>query len=145
MADANLRALASLRRLRHVETDEARRELSEALAQETALAEGDAAMRLELDAALRMTGYFDREAFAAWLSGMRSKRAKLADALRDADARTSAVRTALAHRRVAETAAEEVLARGVAALRAEEARRDQVTLEDVSRALRRAAIAREST
>jgi hypothetical protein len=52
-------------------------------------------------------------------------------------------RTELASRRVAETAAEDALAEVVSAAAAEVARRDQLTLEDVSRALARAADARQ--
>ena len=134
-----IHALSALHRLRRVETDEARHCLGEALAEEAELASREAAMREELDAALRMTGDFDREAFSAWLERTRAERARLADALRDAAARTGAARVDLGHRRVAETAAEDALAQSVAALEAEAARKDQVMLEDVSRALRRAA------
>jgi hypothetical protein len=139
MPDPNRRALTALRRLRRVETDAARRDLGEAIAQETEIMTREAAMREELDAARRMTGDFDREAFSAWLRRTRAERTWLADALKDAAARTAASRTALAQRRVAETAAEEALASEVAARQAETARRDQVALEDVARALKRAA------
>jgi hypothetical protein len=139
MPEPNLRALTALRRMRHVETDEARRDLGEAMARETALAARDAAMRGELDAARRITGDFDREAFSAWLARSRTERAHVADALRDAEAHTAAARTVLSNRRLAETAAEEALAREAAARQAEVAAKDQLTLEDVARALRRAA------
>jgi hypothetical protein len=139
MSDPNLRALTALRRMRHVETDEARRDLGDAMAQETALVARDAAIRGELDTARGMTGEFDREAFAAWLRRSMTERARLADALKQAEAQSAAARIVLANRRLAETAAEEALARGVAAVEAEAARKDQLTLEDVARALKRAA------
>ena len=122
-----------------METDKARRVLGEALAQEAALAQRDAAMRDELDTARRMTGDFDREAFSAWLARTRMERTHVADALKDAEASAAAARMVLANRRVAETSAEEALAHAVTARDAEVARRDQLMLEDVARALKRAA------
>jgi hypothetical protein len=139
MSDPTFRALNALRRLRRVETDEARRVLGEALTRETALARRNAAMRDELDAARLMTGDFDREAFSAWLGRTRAERMQVADALKEAEAGTASARAILANRRVAETSAEEALAHAVKALDAEVARRDQLMLEDVARALRRAA------
>jgi hypothetical protein len=139
MPDPNIRALNALHRLRRAETDEARRDLGQAQAQETALARRNAAMRDELDTARRMTGDFDREAFSAWLGRTRVERKNVADALKEAEAGTTAARTLLANRRVAETSAEEALARAVTARDAEVSRRDQVMLEDVARALKRAA------
>ena len=136
MADPNLRALTSLGRLRHVETDGARRDLGDALAKETALAARDEAIEREMDAARWVSGNFDREAFSAWFGRMQTERVLLADAMRDAKALTAAARTALAHRRVAETSAEEELARQVSAREVELERRDQLTLEDVARALK---------
>ena len=100
-----MHTLTALCRVRRVETDEARRDLGEALAQETALAARDEAMRRELETARRVLGEFDREAFSAWWGRMRTERARLADAMRSAEARTATARTALANRRVAETAA----------------------------------------
>jgi hypothetical protein len=138
MRDPNLGALTALRRLRRVETDAARRDLGEALAQETALATRDDALRRDLDAARQISGDFDREVFVAWFGRMLAERARLADAIRDAEARTAAARTVLAHRRVAETAAEEALAEALAAKQAAVAHREQLMLEDVARALRRA-------
>jgi uncharacterized protein YdiU (UPF0061 family) len=132
--------MSALRRLRRVETDDARRHLAEALARETALAERDAVIERELNEALRITGDFDRQAFSAWLGRMRTERAVGEDASREAEARTAAARAALARRRVAETAAEEALSREMTALEAEAARREQVMLEDTARALRRAAV-----
>jgi hypothetical protein len=73
---------------------------------------------------------------------MSAERAHLAEAIRSAEARTAAGRTELASRRVAETSAEDALAEVVSAEAAEASRRDQLTLEDVSRALARAAGAR---
>ena len=139
MSDPDLGALTALRRLRKVETDAARRDLGEAVTQEIALAARDAAMGRELDEARRHSGDFDREAFAAWFGRMRGERARLADVMRDAAARTATARTALANRRVAETAADEALANALAARDAAVARREQVMLEDVARALKRAA------
>jgi hypothetical protein len=139
MSDPHLAALTALRRLRRVETDMARRDLGEAMAQETALAARDDAMVRELDEARRISGDFDREAFVAWFGRMRAERERLADAIREAEARAAAARTTLAQRRVAETAAEEALARAMAAVEADIARRDQLMLEDVARALKRAA------
>ena len=79
--------------------------------QETALAARDGAMVRELDEARRISGDFDREAFVAWFGRMRAERARLADAIREAEARTAAARTTLAHQRVAETAEENAVAR----------------------------------
>jgi hypothetical protein len=137
MPQRELQVLTALGRMRRVETDEARRHLGEALAQETALEARDAAIGRELDAAMRLTGDFDRQAFFAWLGRKRGERAEVSTAMRAAEARTAAARSVLAHRRVAETAAEEALARTAAAREADVARRDQVMLEDVARALRR--------
>jgi hypothetical protein len=121
-----------------METDAARRDLGEMLAEETALAARDAAIAAEVETARQFTGEFDRQAFFLWLERMRAERARLAEALRSADARTAAARTALARRRVAETAAEQALDRAALAQAAEAARRDQVMLEDVARALKQA-------
>lgn len=140
MSDPDLGALTALRRLRHVETDAARRDIGDALARETALAERDGAVRRELDAARQLTGDFDREAFIAWFRQKLTERAQLADATREAEANTAAARTTLARRRVAETAAEEALATAITAREAVVARREQVMLEDVSRALKRASV-----
>jgi hypothetical protein len=139
MPGPELRTLTALRRLRQVETDDARRDLGEALARETALAAQDEAMRGELEAARQVPGEFDRDAFSAWWARMRSEREKLADAVRQAEIRTAATRTVLANRRVAETAAEDALTREVSAREVTTARRDQTMLEDVARALKRAA------
>jgi hypothetical protein len=114
----DLRALRSLRRLRRAQTDEARRALGEALAREAVLAARDEALRREIDEARRLTGDFDREAFSAWLTRMRTEQARLSDALRTAEAGTETARTGLARRRVAETAAQDALATEVAALEA---------------------------
>lgn len=137
MPDPDLGALTSLRRMRRVETDAARRDLGEALTQETALAERDGALGRELDKARRYSGYFDRGAFAAWFGCTLAERARLADTVRDAEVRTATARIMLAHRRVAETAAEDALASALALRDATVARREQVMLEDVARALKR--------
>jgi hypothetical protein len=137
MSDPDFGPLTALRRLRHVETDAARRDLGDALTLETALAERDGAVRRELDKERRHAGDFDREAFIAWFGQKLTERSHLADATREAEARTAAARTILARRRVAETAAEEALAIAIAARDAVVARREQLMLEDVSRALKR--------
>jgi hypothetical protein len=85
-----------------------------------------------------MTGEFDRESFSAWLGRVHTDRLRLAQESRDAEAHSAASRVALAHRRVAEAAAEEALAREMTARASELARRDQVMLEDVARVLRQA-------
>jgi hypothetical protein len=139
MPDPDQRALSALRRLRHAETDAARRDLGEALARETALAERHAALVGELDAARRISGDFDREAFVAWFGRRRAERERLAAALQQAGALTAAARASLARRRGAETAAEAALAAAKAALATALAQREQVMLEDVARALKRAA------
>jgi hypothetical protein len=139
MAQSELRALTVLRRLRRVETDAARRDLGEALAREVGLAEREAAIAREVGEESRISGDFDRQTFFAWLGRMRIERAGLADALRDAEVRTAAARATLAYRRVAETAAGHALAREITAREVASARRDQLMLEDVARALKRAA------
>jgi hypothetical protein len=142
MPEPDLRALTALHRLRRIETDEARRDLGEALTHETVLADRDAAIGAALGEARRMSGDFDREAFSAWLTRMHAERGLLMDAVRGAEARTAAARLTLAHRRLAETAADEALARAVVAAEVVVAQRDQVMLEDVARALKRAAAVR---
>ena len=139
MPEPNVRALTALRRMRKIETDSARRGLAEALAAEVALAARDAAIAAEVETARQFTGDFDRQSFFHWLERMRTERTRLAEALRSAEARTAAARVALARRRVAETAAEQALDRAALSQAAEAARRDQVMLEDVARALKLAA------
>jgi hypothetical protein len=134
--DLNLNALTSLCRLRRVETDAARRDLGDAMSQETALASRIAAMEREADDARRVSGPFDREAFAAWFARMLDLRVRLTAAMRDAEVQSTVARTTLAHRRVAETAAEEALAAAMTAREADVTRREQLALEDVARALR---------
>jgi hypothetical protein len=137
MPNPDLSALSALRRLRHAETDTARRDLAEALSRESAVAERHTTLGQELLAARQFSGVFDREAFAAWFSRMRAEQERLARAMREAETKTAAVRTALAHRRVAETAAEAALADAVAVQRIAAEHREQVMLEDVARALKR--------
>jgi hypothetical protein len=139
MANPDLGALTALRRLRHAETDAARSALGEAVAREADLEARQGVLGRELAAARQISGEFDREAFAAWLGRMRNVRERLATAVREAAASTTAARAELAHRRVAETAAESALADALAAHRATLARREQMMLEDVARALKRAA------
>ncbi len=136
MADPDLRSLSALRRLRHVETDAARRDLGLAMSEEAALAAREAALGRELDAARRVMGEFDREAFAAWFSRTRAERERLAGELRAAAARAAEARSLLANRRVAETAAEEALERAEALKQAAVAHREQLMLEDVARTLK---------
>ena len=135
MAEPALRALAVVCRLRHVETDAARRALADALADEAALDEADEAVQRRIAAERQFGGDFDHDAFAAWLGLMRARRDGLADASRAARARTEAARTALAARRMAETAAEESRAKAVAAVQEERARGDQAMLEEAARAI----------
>lgn len=137
MPDPDLSALSALRRLRHAETDMARRDLAEALSREAALAERHTGLSRELQAARQFSGTFDREAFAAWFGRMRSEQERLASAMREAETKIAAARTTLAHRRVAETAAEAALADAVAAQKIAAEHREQVMLEDVARALKR--------
>jgi hypothetical protein len=137
--DLDLRALTALRRLRHAETDAARRDLGEMLTRENDLAARQTALRQELDAARQFSGDFDRNAFAAWFGRQRAERERLAAAMREAEASTAAVRTTLAHRRVAETTAETALASAKTAHQAAVMQREQVMLEDIARALKRAA------
>jgi hypothetical protein len=136
VSDPDLHALISLRRLRRAETDEARRDLAEALGWERELAERGEALRRDLDAGRHVSGDFDRDAFFAWWERMRCEREKQANVARVAEARTAAARECLANRRVAETAAEDALAREVAARAAALARHEQAVLEDVARALK---------
>jgi hypothetical protein len=138
MPDSALGALTALRRLRHAETEAARRVLGEALTREAELSARQSALGQELEAARQFSGDFDREAFAAWFGRARAERERLAAGMREAEAHTAAARTVLAQRRVAETAAEAALADALAALKAAAAHREQVMLEDVARALKRA-------
>jgi hypothetical protein len=137
MPDPDIGALTALRRLRHAETDSARRDLGAALTRETALATEESALAQELAEARQFSGDFDREAFAAWLGRVRAQRVRLADAIREAASHAETARTMLAHRRVAETTAETALADAVAAQQAMAAQREQVMLEDVARTLKR--------
>ena len=138
MPDPDLHALTALRRLRHAETDAARRDLGEAVARETALAERHAALVGKLDAARRISGDFDRDAFVVWFGRMLTQRTQIVDAMRDAAAQTAAAQVTLAQRRVAETAAETALATAKTAQATAVAQREQVMLEDAARALKRA-------
>lgn len=131
------RALSALVRLRHIETDLARRDLADRLAEEAALLDRDTALAREVEAARTVTGAYDQQAFAAFLARVRGERERLAVALREVSARVRAARADLAARRMAETSAGDALAEARAGEAAEEARRDQATLEDVARALRR--------
>jgi len=137
MPDPAVGALTALRRLRHVETDAARRELGEALTRETALAARQSALGQEIEAARRTSGEFNREAFVAWFGRVRAERERLTGAMQQAETLTAEARTTLAHRRVAETAAEDALAEARTAQRAATDQRAQVMLEDVARLLRR--------
>jgi hypothetical protein len=137
MPDPDISALSALRRLRHAETDAARRDLGEAFSRETALAAQDGALAGEVADARQLSGDFDRETFVAWLGRVRTERAQLAGAMREAASYTEKMRTVLAHRRLAETAAEQALAAALAAQQAAAAHREQVMLEDTARALKR--------
>ena len=127
------RRLANLVRLRRLETDAARRDLAQALAEEGAILARDSALAAEI-ARVRAAGEVpDREILAAWLARQSAERTRLAENLRVAEGRTAAVRAGLSGRRMAETAADEAFA----AARAEAARvdqgRSQVGLEDAAR------------
>ena len=135
--DPRTRAMDALRRVRHIETDEARRDLADALAVEDALRVRDEGLVRAMAAARGVTGDFDREALAAFLTHSGRELAALADALRAAEARTAEVRAALTRRRRAEDAANDARDRIGAALAVEEARRDQVVLEEAARGVRR--------
>ena len=137
MTDPVRRSLIALRRLRRVRTDEARRDLSEVLGSEAALLARDAALAEALENARRLTGDFDRDSLAAWRRRVTMERDSLAGALRDAAARTAAARDALAAQRAAETVTADVIARLAAESASESERRDQIVLEDTSRALGR--------
>ena len=139
MPGTSLSALSVFYRLRHAEADAARRDLGEALAQEAVLRAQDETLRRELDDARQCAGNFDRESFAAFLGRVRAKRAQLANAICEAAARTASARTALAHRRAAETVAQAAQADALAAQNAAVAQREQMALEDIARALKCAA------
>lgn len=138
MSGSELGALTALRRLRQVETDAARRDLGEAVTREIALSARRDALAGDLENARQQSGDFDREVFAAWFHRMLGERARLADAIREAEALAAAARETLARRRVAETAVEEALAAVIAARDAAIAHRDQLMLEEVARALKQA-------
>ena len=139
MADPELRVLTALCRLRRMETDAARRALGEALSQETILAEREAAVAAECEAARGMVGDFDHDTFSAWFTRMRAEQTRLSEAHRDAAAQTAATQQELARTRVAETAAEDALAAATARRDAARAHAEQMVLEDVARALRQTA------
>ena len=139
MTTRAIHALTALCRLRRIETDTARRALAGALAWETKLTDQEQAIAREVSEARRVTGEYDRDGFAAWLARMRGERARLAAESEAAQTRTVRSRAALAQGRVAEQAAGEALARAHAAWAMEMARRDQVMLEDVARAISRRA------
>jgi hypothetical protein len=136
MPDPDLGSLTALRQLRHAETDLARRDLSDALTREAALAAQHSNLSQELEATRQFSGEFDRDAFAAWFGRARAERERLAAAVREAEAHTVTTRTTLAHRRVAETAAVDALAAAHTAKKAATERREQLVLEDVARALK---------
>ena len=136
MADPDPGALIALRRVRHAETDAARRDLGLAMAEEAAFAAREEALGQELDAARQLAGEFDRETFAAWFSRTRTEWERLAGESRAAMQRATEARLLLARRRVAETAADEALARAEALKRAAVAHREQLMLEDVARTLK---------
>jgi hypothetical protein len=139
MNTPNLRALTALSRLRRIETDEARRALAAALAEEAALAARDAAIVEEIQQVRDGPAPFDLDMFAAWLGRMMAERSRLAETAREAATRTVTARADLNRRRVAETAAGDALAQATAERDAEFARREQMVLEDVARAMRRSA------
>ena len=131
-------ALTVLRRVRQIETDVARRDLADILAELEAIAARAASVEREVATArLGQDDLAARDAFVRWLDRMRLERARLTDQARDAEARAGAARQALAERRRAETVAEEALARAMAELGKEAAHREQIVLEDAARGFRR--------
>jgi hypothetical protein len=106
------------------------------MAEEAAFAAREEALGQELDAARQLAGEFDRETFAAWFSRTRTEWERLAGESRAAMQRATEARLLLARRRVAETAADEALARAEALKRAAVAHREQLMLEDVARTLK---------
>lgn len=127
------RRLANLVRLRRLETDAARRDLAQALAEEGAILARDSALAAEV-ASVRAAGDVpDREILAAWLARRGAERADLAESLRVAAGRTAAVRAGLTGRRMAETAADEAFAAARAAAARLDQGRSQVGLEDAAR------------
>ena len=130
-------ALTVLRRVRQIETDVARRDLADILAELEAIAARAASVEQEVATARQVQDLTVRDSFVRWLDRMRLERARLTDQARDAEARAGAARMALAERRRAETVAEEALARAMAELGKEAAHREQIVLEDAARGFRR--------
>lgn len=137
MVDPGSHALASLERLRRLETGEARRALAVALAREATLEAEIAGIEERIAAARRCDEVFDRESFAAWLARMAAKRMGLAQSQNAAAEATAAARRQLVDRSMAETAAKDALALARSKQSAAEARRDQAILEEAARAIRR--------
>jgi len=128
------RTLATLLRLRHLQTDQASRALAEALAAEAA-----AAARLEaLRGAIRTEAQGPspdaasplRGAFTAWMPAAREGLARAQAALTQTQARSEANRAALAAARAAGRAAESVAQARAAAANALAVRKAQAVLDD---------------
>jgi hypothetical protein len=130
MADA----LTTLRRLRQIESDQARRALASALA---ASLEADcraqsarAALQTEARAAPVDAAHPLAGSYAAWLPAGQTAAREAAAAERAAQARADATRAALAEARAAERAVETVLDARAAARHAAALKREQVELDD---------------
>ena len=136
MPDGTTRALIALCRLRRVRTDSARRDLAQAVARERAVVEREAGLTRAMDDARRIDDGFDREVYSRWFARMIAERQRMGEMRAEAAALTAAERAELARRRVAETAAEDAVARRMAEAELITARRDQATLEEIARAIR---------
>jgi hypothetical protein len=92
---------------------------------------------MELKAARLGAGDFDREAFSAWWARKRSEHGEIGSAIKLAAAQSAAARAVLATRRLAETAADDALAKEMTTRALTAAKSEQAMLEDVARALKR--------
>jgi flagellar export protein FliJ len=126
--------LATLRRLRQIEADQARRALAAAL---TASHEADrraqaarAALQTEARAAPADAAHPLAASYAAWLPAGQTAVREAAAAERTAQARADATRAALAEARAAERAVETVQDARAAARHAAALKREQVELDD---------------
>lgn len=127
------KVLATVARVRRIETDTARRALAIALAREADLARRAAGAEGALAAARTMTEPFDQQTFSAYVSRVTQERSRLLAASKAAETETDLARAALAARRMAETVASEALA---GARRSEDhalSQRTQTALEDAAR------------
>jgi flagellar biosynthesis chaperone FliJ len=127
-------ALATLRRLRQIEADQARRALAAALAAsleaERRAQAARTALQTEARAAPVDAGHPLAGSYAAWLPTGQTAVREAAAAERIAQTRADATRAALAEARAAERAVETVLDARAAARHAASLRREQVELDD---------------